>query len=309
MKAVVCDRPGPPDVLRLEDIDKPAVPDDGVLVRVRAASVNPADAFALTRVARLMNRKPEVMGRDFAGTVEAVGGSVKQFAPGDEVFGAKRGALAEYVCVPEQGAVVRKPGNLTFEQAGVVGVAGVTALQAVRDHGQVRSGQKVLINGASGGVGTFAVQIAKASGANVTGVCSTGNVDMVRSIGAETVIDYKREDFTRSGMRYDVMLDVAGSRSWSACTRVLDPKATFVAVGAKGPSHLVKGRLASLGASQRWIFFLARVDQAALTAMQELLAAGKVAPVIDRRFELSEVAEAFSYLMERHAKGKILITL
>src|SRR5215472_2646629 len=204
MRAVVCSKPGSPYVLNMAEIDRPVVPDDGVLVRVHASSANPVDLFPLSRmgyISRLMKRA--VLGTDFAGTVASVGRSVTQFQPGEEVFGGARGAFAEYVCVPEDGAVVRKPANVTFEQAAAVPVAAITALQAVRDHGQIQPGQKVLINGASGGVGTFAVQIAKSFGAEVTGVCGTRNVELVRSIGADRVIDYTKEDFTRSEERYD----------------------------------------------------------------------------------------------------------
>jgi NADPH:quinone reductase-like Zn-dependent oxidoreductase len=325
MKAVVCHRYGSPDVLKLEEIDKPVVPDDGVLVRVQASSVNPADFYSLTRTAYiarmltgLLKPKREVLGRDFAGTVEAVGKSVTQFQPGDEVFGGRRGAFAEYVCVPEKGAVVRKPVNVTFEQAAAVPVAAITALQALRDHGHVQPGQKVLINGASGGVGTFAVQIAKSFAADVTGVCSTRNVDIVRSIGADSVIDYTREDFTRSGLRYDLMLDIAGNRSWSVCRRVLDSKATFVAVGGSANTvfgagrtirHVASVRLASLRGSQKVVLFVAKLNKEDLVVLQELLEAGRVTPVIDRRYELSEVPASLRYMGEGHAKGKIVITV
>lgn len=220
MKAIVYHKYGSPDVLEFQEIEKPDLADDGVLARVRAASINPADWYAVTGtpyVARikvgLLKPKSNRLGVDFAGTVEAVGRDVTQFRPGDEVFGGRSGAFAEYVCV--RNAVAPKPANVTFEEAAAVPVAALTALQGLRDKGQIQSGQKVLINGASGGVGTFAVQIAKAFGAEVTGVCSTRNVDLVRSIGADHVIDYTREDFTRSDRRYDLMLDVAGSRSWS----------------------------------------------------------------------------------------------
>ena len=230
MKAAVRDRFGSPDVVELRDIEKPAPADDEVLVRVRAASVNPADWYEVTGrpyVGRtqmgLLKPKSNRLGVDYAGTVEAVGGNVTEFRPGDEVFGGRSGAFAEYVCVREDRAIVPKPANLTFEEAAAVPVAALTALQGLRDKGQVQPGQKVLINGASGGVGTFAVQIAKALGAEVTGVCSTPNVDIARSLGADHVIDYTREDFTRSDERYDLMLDIAGSRSWSECRRVLDP--------------------------------------------------------------------------------------
>jgi NADPH:quinone reductase-like Zn-dependent oxidoreductase len=219
MKAIVCRKPGRPDVLELEEIDTPSVAEDGLLVRVRASSINPVDFFPLSRMAytaRLLSRgfkaTAVVIGTDFAGTVEAVGKSVTEFKPGDEVFGGKdRSTFAEYVSIPATGAVAAKPANVTFEQAAAVPVAAVTALQALRDHGRVRRGQRVLINGASGGVGTFAAQIAKAFGAHVTAVCSPRNVETARALGADRVIDYTREDFTRSGESYDLMIDVAGS--------------------------------------------------------------------------------------------------
>ena len=231
MKAAVRDRYGPPEVVELREIDTPAPADDEVLVHVRAASVNPADWYETTgtpyvgRVPMgLRKPKQRVLGVDFAGTVEAVGRDVTQFRPGDEVFGGRSGAFAEYVCVGEERAVVPKPAGVTFEQAAAVPVAGLTALQGLRDKGRIQSGQQVLINGASGGVGTFAVQIAKAFGAEVTGVCSTRNVDLVRSLGADHVVDYSREDFTRSDRRYDLMLDVAGSRPWSRAQSSGDPR-------------------------------------------------------------------------------------
>jgi NADPH:quinone reductase-like Zn-dependent oxidoreductase len=321
MRAIVRNTYGSPDVLELQEIEKPDLTDDGVLVRVRAASVNPADWYGLTGtpyVARtqvgLLKPKSNRLGVDFAGTVEAVGRDVTQFRPGDEVFGGRSGAFAEYVCV--RGAVAPKPANLTFEQAAAVPVAALTALQGLRDKGQIQPGQKVLIHGASGGVGTFAVQIAKSFGAEVTGVCSTRNVDLVRSIGADHVIDYTREDFTRGDRRYDLMLDVAGSRSWSACRRVLNPQATLVIVGAPkgnrliGPlSHVVKVRLAALRSSRKVVFFVAKMDKADTMVLRDLLEAGKVTPVIDRRYELSEIADAFRYLGEGHAQGKIVITV
>jgi NADPH:quinone reductase-like Zn-dependent oxidoreductase len=263
----------------------------------------------------LLKPKNTRLGVDFAGVVEAVGGNVKRFRPGDEVFGGRNGAFAEYVCVREDRAMVLKPANVTFEQAAAVPVAALTALQGLRDKGQIQPGQQVLINGASGGVGTFAVQIAKSFGAEVTGVCSTRNVDMVRSLGADHVVDYTQEDFTRSERRYDLLLDIAGSRSWSECKRVLNPKAIFVIVGGPktnrwiGPlSHVVKVRLASLRASQKVIFFVAKLNKEDLVVLQELLEAGKVTPVIDRRYELSELPEAMRYLGAGHAQGKVVIT-
>jgi len=320
MRAIVGDRYGSPDVLELREIAKPDPTDDEVLVRVRAASVNPADWYGVTGtpyVARALTglRKPKSnsVGADIAGTVEAVGKNVTQFRPGDEVFG-RSGAFAEYVCVGE--AVALKPANLTFEEAAAVPVAAITALQGLRDKGQLQPGQQVLINGASGGVGTFAVQIAKALGAEVTGVCSTRNVDLVRSLGADHVIDYTKEDFTRSDRRYDLLFDVAGSRSWWACRRVLNPQATFVIVGAPkgnrllGPlSHIAKVRLAALRSRRTVVFFIAKLNGPDLEILRELLEAGKVTPVVDKRYELSETADAFRYLGDGHARGKIVVTL
>jgi NADPH:quinone reductase-like Zn-dependent oxidoreductase len=323
MKAAVLDRFGSPDVVEVREIDAPLPADDELLVRVRAASVNPADWYGVTGrpyIARptmgLRKPKSNRLGVDFAGTVEAVGTNVTQFRPGDEVFGGRSGAFAEYLCVREDRAVVPKPANVTFEEAAAVGVAGLTALQGLREKGQLQPEQKVLINGASGGVGTFAVQIAKALGAEVTGVCSTRNVEIARSLGADRVIDYTREDFTRSDRRYDVLFDVAGSRSWSECRRVLEPRAILVIVGASkgtrllGPlSHIASVRLASMRGSQKAVFFVAKFNKADMEALRELLEAGKVKPVIDKRYELSEVADAFRYLGEGHAQGKIVITV
>jgi NADPH:quinone reductase-like Zn-dependent oxidoreductase len=322
MKAIVQDRFGPPDVLELREIDQPKVGDDQVLVRVQAASVNPADWYAMTGApwvarAQLGLRKPrrDRPGLDLAGVVAAVGEGVGRFTPGDEVFGAGTGTLAEYAAVPEDG-LVAKPARLSFEQAAAVPVAALTALQGLRDRGRVQPGQRVLINGASGGVGTFAVQIAKALGAEVTGVCSTRNVAMVASLGADQVIDYTREDFTRNGQRYDLLLDIAGNRSWSECKRVLTPNATLVVVGGPkanrwiGPlGGLAKLRLAALRSSQKVTFFLASITKADLLVLQELLEAGTVTPVIDRRYGLGEVADAFRYLGEGHAQGKVVVSV
>jgi NADPH:quinone reductase-like Zn-dependent oxidoreductase len=323
MKAIVHNTYGSPDVLELQEVAKPDLTDDGVLVRVRAASVNPADWYGLTGapyLARpqmgLRTPKNTRVGTDFAGTVEAVGRDVTQFRPGDDVFGGKSGAFAEYVCVPEDRSVVLKPANLTFEQAAAVPVAALTALQGLRDKAQVQPGQKVLINGTSGGVGTFAVQIAKALGVEVTGVCSTRNVDLARSLGADHVIDYSQEDFTRSDRRYDVILDVAGSRSWPECKRVLNPQAILVMVGAPkgnrltGPlGHIAKVRLAAVRGSRKAVFFIAKFNKADMVVLRELLEAGEVTPVIDRRYELSEIADALRYLGEGHAQGKIVVTV
>ena len=320
MKAIVYEHYGPPEVAALAETDKPALVDDGVLVRVQAASVNPYDWHTLTGTpylvrmqAGLSKPKNRVLGVDFAGTVEAVGKDVTKFRPGDEVFGGRNGAFAEYVCVRK--AVAHKPANITFEQAAAVPIAGITALQGLRDKGRIQAGHQVLINGASGGVGTFAVQIAKSFGAEVTGVCSTRNVETVRSLGADRVIDYTQEDFTRSGQRYDLILDVAGNRSWSECKRVLKPKATMVVVGGPktnrwlGPLGAVLGRrLLSLAGSRKLVApFLAKLNKDDLVVLGELLEAGHVTPVIERRYPMSEVPEALGYIGEGHARGKLVV--
>ncbi len=319
MKAFVSDRPGD---MRLEDVDQPTVPHDGVLVRVYASAVNPVDLFPTSRAGYTMRRfgrepKRAVLGTDFAGIVESVGKSVSRFHPGDRVFGAKRGAFAEYLCVPESGPVAMLPANISFEQAAAVPIAAATALQAVRDHGHVQPGQKVLINGASGGVGTFAVQIAKAFGAEVTGVCSPSNVEKARSLGADHIIDYTAEDFTRNGLRYDVLLDIAGSHSLSECRRVLERNATYVLVGASAIQHssswralsrFATVRFESIGASQRVAMYITKMTQSDLEVLRDLLVAGKVTSVIDRCYELSDVSEAFRYFEEGHAKGKIVVS-
>ncbi len=325
MKAIVYRNFGSPKVLRLEEIEKPVPNDNQVLVRVRAASVNPLDWHYMEGtpyIARLLGFglfKPADprLGVDYAGTVEAVGKSVTQFKPGDEVFGGRGGAFAEYVTVLEDRAVVLKPANLTFEQAAAVPIAAITALQALRDSGKVRPGQKVLINGASGGVGTFAVQIAKSFGAEVTGVSSTRNLDLVRSIGADHVIDYTREDFTRSGQRYDLILDNVGNHSLLECRRVLSPKGRYILIGGGGPSAKWIGPLAtpirsyvlSWFVSQDMEMMLAQLNKKDLTILADLMQAGKVTPVIDRRYSLSEVPEAIRYLEKGHARGKVVITL
>ena len=319
MKAIVYRNYGSPDVLRCEDVAKPTPGQDEVLVRVRAAALNPLDCH-LIRGAYLMRpmtglRRPRMTrsGADFAGEVEAVGGNVTRFQPGDEVFGAVRGAFAEYVCAPES-RLAKKPANLSFEQAAAVPVAGLSALQGLRDKGRIQAGQKVLINGAAGGVGTFAVQIARSFGATVTGVCSTVNAELVRSIGADRVVDYTRNDFTQSGERYDLMLDCVGNRSMSACRRVLTPRGTFVVVGMKPGSrgmgliaHLLDVLLSSWFVSQNIVFFLASVNPGDLVLLTELIEKNELTPVIDRRYSLDEVPEAFRYLNKGHARGKVVI--
>jgi NADPH:quinone reductase-like Zn-dependent oxidoreductase len=321
MKAFVYHEYGLPDVLELRDIPKPVAADDEVLVRVRATSVNPVEWHEMTgvpyivRMRGLRRPKSERLGVDFAGTVEAAGKDVTQFQPGDEVFGARDGAFAEYVCVREERLVLPKPPNVTFEEAAAVPVAAITALQGLRDKGQLQSGQKVLINGASGGVGTFAVQIAKALGAEVTGVCSTRNVEIVRSLGADRVVDYTQEDFTRTGDRYDLLLDIGGNRSWSECKRVLNENATLVVVGGPktnrwiGPvGRLIGLRLASMIGSRKVTWFIAKLNRPDLIFLGELLEAGKVRPFVERTYELSRLPDALAYLGEGHAQGKVVVT-
>ncbi len=325
MKAIVyCDY-GTADVLRFEDIEKPTPADDEVLVRVRAAASNPFDWHFMRGTPYIMRlsaglRKPKDirLGVDFAGTVEAVGRNVTRFKPGDDVFGGRTGAFAEYVTVPEDRGVALKPANVTFEQAASVAIAAITALQALRDRARAQPGQRILINGASGGVGTFAVQIAKSFGAHVTGVCSTRNVEMVRSIGADQVIDYTRADYTRTGQRYDVILDNVGNRSLSDNRRALNPDGKYVLIGGGGPNDrkwigplpsLIKALVLSPFVSQEMGMFLSEMKQEDLAILGDLMQAGKVTPVIDRRYTLSEVPAAIRYLEQGRARGKVIITL
>jgi NADPH:quinone reductase-like Zn-dependent oxidoreductase len=319
MQAIVRPRYGPPEVLELREVGKPELVDDGVLVRVRASSVNAGDWYGMTGtpyVARaqlgLRRPKSELLGTDFAGTVEAAGKDVPQFRPGDEVFGGRSGAFAEYVCV--RGGIAPKPANLGFEEAAAVPVAALTALQALRDKGKLQAGQHVLVNGASGGVGTFAVQIAKALGAEVTAVCSTQNVEQARSLGADRVVDYTRDDFTRSGVRADLMIDVAGSRSWSDCRRVLAPNATLVIVGGPrgnpflGPlGRVASMRVASLRGGQTAVFFIAQFNKPDMATLRELVESGSVKPVVERTYALSETADALRAMGEGHLRGKLVI--
>lgn len=322
MKAVVCRRPGSPRELEVQELDRPPIPDDGLLVRVHASSANPVDLFALSPVGHLVRRqRPMVVGTDCAGTVEAVGTNVTAFKPGDEVFGAARGAFAEYVSIRANAAVVLKPAGVSFEDAGTLAVAASTALQALRDHGRVESGQRVLVNGASGGVGTFAVQIAKALGAEVIAVCSTRNVDTVRAIGADTVIDYTKDDFTQSGLHCDLLLDIAGSHSWAECGQVLGRGATYVGVGAaalqhgKGGArralgHFLGMRLASIGGGRRAVMlFIAKLRKDDLEFLGGLVESGRVKPVIERRYELVDVPEALKRMDDGHAQGKLAIVV
>ena len=323
MKAIVYHEYGAPDVLKLEDIDMPVVKDDEVLVRVRASSANPADWHFMRGVPYVMRaqsglRKPRnsLLGRDIAGRVEAVGKDVTRFHPGDEVFAnVETGGFAEYTSVPED-FLVPKPVNLTFEQAAAAPLAALTALQGLRDAGLVQPEQKVLIIGASGGVGTFAVQIAKSFGAHVTGVCSTRNVELVRSLGADRVIDYTQGDVTQSGQKYDLIFQLAGTSSPPDCRRILNSKGTLVLSSGDsegrwiGPvDRLIKAAVLSPFVSQKLGSFLAKASKDDLQFLKELIEAGKLTPVIDRTYSLSEVPDAIRYLEEGHARGKVVITV
>jgi len=326
MKAVVYTDYGSPDVLEIRDVKKPVPNDDQVLVKVRAVSLNPLDWHYMEGTPYIMRamgtglRKPKSprLGVDLAGQVEAVGKNVTQFKPGDEVFGTGGGAaFAEYVCARKI-RLVLKPANITFEQAAAVPIAALTALQSLRDNGKVQPGQKVLINGASGGVGTFAVQIAKSFGAEVTGVCSGRNVEMVRSIGADHVIDYTKEDFTKGEQRYDLILDNVGTQPLSGFRRALKPKGICVMIGGGGPNdggligplaRPVKALLLSPFISQKMGMMMAEIRQEDLTIMRDLMEAGKVTPVVDRTYPLSQVREAMKYLEAGHARGKVILTM
>ena len=316
---------GLPDVLKVAVVEKPIPDDNQILVKVRANSINAADGHGLRGgyIPRLFGglRKPKDtrFGIDYAGTVEAVGRNVTQFKPGDEVFGGKNGAVAEYLVARADRAVVLKPNNISFEQAAAVPVAAITALQGLRDKGKIQAGQKVLINGASGGVGTFAVQIAKALGAEVTGVCSTRNLEMVRSIGADHVIDYTKEDFTKGAQRYDLIFDLVGNHSFSDRRRVLQPNGICVLAGIGG-SGLNEGQIggrmlgmlrALVGSpfvSQKFVFFIAQLNKTDLQILSDLMQSGKITPVIDRQYKFSETVEAVRYLDQGRARGKVVIT-
>jgi len=319
MKAVVYTEYGSPDVLQLIEVPKPTPTADEVLIKVRAASVNPLD-WRMMRgnpvFLRLMGgglRRPKAArpGFDVAGQVEAVGINVKQFKPGDEVFGARQGAFAEYVCALHN-QLELKPANISFEEAAAVPVAALSALQGLRDKGRIQRGHKVLIDGASGGVGTFAIQIARSFGAEVTAVCSTRNVGIARSLGADHVVDYKREDFTQSGRRYDLILAANAYHSIFSYRRSLSPNGTYVMIGG-GSTQILQalflGPLLSLLGSRKIRFFIANPNQKDLALLKDLLETGKVVSVIDKRHPLSEVAEAFRYLEEGHAQGKVVITV
>ena len=322
MQAIVYSHEASGDVLKLEEVDKPLPADDEVLIKVRAASINPLDyhfqkhVFIRRVMAKLSKVKILKPGRDFAGQVEAVGRNVTQSKAGDEVFGACNGSFAEYACARESKIAI-KPSEVSFEEAASVPVAGLTALQGLRDKAQLQPGQKVLINGAAGGVGTFAVQIAKAFGGEVTGVCSTRNVDLLRSIGADSVIDYTQEDFTSNGKQYDVIFDLVANHSFAEHRRALTPKGIYIGAGMVGHDmsvinllirqipELIKWRFVS----QKSVSLLAKLDSKDLNVIGALIAEGKVKPVIDRRYRLSEVPTAVSYLEEGHARGKVIIEI
>lgn len=320
MKAIVRTKYGSPDVLQLKEVEKPIPKDDEALLKIHAASINTADLLLLRGepfVIRLMGGgllkpKHKILGDDMAGRVEAVGRNVKQFQPGDEVFGEiGYGAFAEYVCATED-KLVLKPANISFEEAAAVPIAAVGALQGLRDKGQIQSGQKVLINGASGGVGTFAVQIAKSFGAEITAVCSTRNLEMASLIGADQVIDYTQEDFTKSRQRYDLILAANGDHSISDYKRALNPEGIYVCTGgsmAQVFQSMLLGPLMSMTGTKKMGNSARKSNKKDLTFMKELLEAGKVVPVIDRHYPLSEVPEALRYLGEGHARGKIVITV
>ena len=325
MKAYVYRDFGSPDVLRLEEVEKPVPNDNQLLIRVRGVSVNPLDWHYmegtpyLGRLFEFGILKPANirLGVDYAGTVEAVGKDVTQFKPGDEVYGNRFGAFAEYICATDK-ALALKPANLTFEQAAAIPVAAVTALQGLRDKGKLQAGQKVLINGASGGVGTFAVQLAKTMGAEVTGVCSGRNVELVRSLGADHVIDYTKEDFTKSGQRYDLIIDNVGNRSVLECTRVLTPQGKLVMIGGGGPED--QGFIGPLINPLKMLFvkpfvsqevgsMLAQMNQKDLTILADLIQNGKVTPVIDKTYPFSGLPEAMRYLETGRARGKVVVTV
>jgi NADPH:quinone reductase-like Zn-dependent oxidoreductase len=324
MKAITHCEYGGPEVLKVEEIEKPVPNENQVLVKVRTASVNPLDLtirgpVVIRPLLGLRKPKDTRLGVDYSGTVEAVGKNVTNFKAGDEVFGGRNGALAEYVCVLADRAVVLKPANMTFEQAASVPVAAITALQGLRDKGHIQSGQKVLINGASGGVGTFAVQIAKSFGTEVTGVCSTRNVDLVRSIGADHVVDYTKQDFTKTDQRYDLIFDLVGNHSFSERRRILNPNGICVMAGLGGAGWHegfatrllgeLNGYLGSRFTSQKFIAYIAQFNKADMSILADLMQTGKITPVIDRTFRFDETADALRYLETGHARGKVVITI
>src|SRR5947208_11025292 len=324
MKAIVHCEYGSPDVLELKDVQKPVPNDNQVLVKVRAVALNPLDLtitgpLALRPISGLRKPKETRVGVDYSGTVEAVGKNVTNLKTGDEVFGGKTGAFAEYICVLADRAVAPKPNNVTFEEAASVPVAAITALQGLRDKGHIQAGQKVLVNGASGGVGTFAVQTAKSFGTEVTGVCSTHNVDLVRSIGADHVIDYTKEDFTKADQRYDLIYDLVGNHSFSERRRILNQNGICVMAGVGGAgwhdgiAMRWAGELHGYGrsrfVSQKFIAYIAQFNKQDMTLLADLMQSGKITPVIDRTYKLNQTADALRYLEQGHARGKVVINL
>ena len=321
MKAIVYDEYGPPEVLRYADVEPPMIGDEDVLIRVRAASLNPLDwhfmrgtPYALRLKAGLKKPEKTRLGVDVAGRVEAIGRHVTRFKPGDEVFGAGEGAFAELASAHES-ALSRKPAGVTFEQAAAVPIAGVTALQGLRDKGGLQRGRSVLINGAAGGVGTMAMQIARGLGARVTGVCSARNVDLIRSLGAEQVINYEKADFTRIGEHYDIVFDTIGNHSLIACREVLQPEGTCVIVGGLSGrwvaplGRVLQAEILSRLVRQKFIAFLAQARAEDLATLGDMMAKGELTPVIDRRYQLSEAPAAIAYLEQGHARGKVVVTV
>ncbi len=321
MKAIVYDEYGPPEVLRYADVDPPLIGDDEVLIRVRAAALNPMDwhfmrgtPYALRLQAGLKQPKKTRLGVDVAGRVEATGRRVRRFKPGDEVFGACEGAFAELASARES-ALCRKPAGVAFEQAAAVPIAGLTALQGLRDKGRLHRGQSVLINGAAGGVGTMAIQIARALGARVTGVCSARNVDLVRSLGAEQVINYIKADFTRIGEHYDIVFDTIGNHSLIACREVLQPEGTCVIVGGRSGrwvaplGRVIQAEILSRLVRQKFVALLAQARAEDLTTLGDMMTRGELTPVIDRQYRLAEVSTAIAYLEQGHARGKVVVTV
>ena len=316
MKALVRHRYGGPEMLRVEDVEQPPLEADRALVRVRASSLNQFDLHTasgrplLARGRALLGPRSPLLGIDFAGVVEAVGSELQGFAPGDEVFGARSGALAEYVCTK---TIVRKPAGASFEEAATLPIAGLTALQGIRDHGKLRPGERVLVNGGSGGVGTFAIQIARALGGHVTAVCSTRNLEQARELGADSVLDYTRDDVTRAGERFDLILDVAGGHSWRSLRRILSPQGRLVVVGAHGSRfmlpHIAALWLASRAGRRPAAFYISKFVLADLEFLAELLADGRLTPRIDRTYELAAGAEAFRTLAEGHVRGKLVVRM
>ena len=325
MKAVVRERYGSPEVLQIKELERPA-PDDvrGILVKIYASSVNPADRYEMTGGPNLLLRiivtlrsglrrpKDPRLGNDFAGKVEATYSNVTKFKPGDEVYGVCKGAYAEYA-IARENRIARKPENRSFEESAAVGIAGFTALQALRDHGHIQPGQKVLINGAGGGVGTFAVQIAKSFGAEVTGVTNAQNLDLIRKLGADDVVDYAKDDFTRNDQRYDLIVDIAASHSVSEYKRIMNPNATFVLVGMRDKilrrllSFVIRSKFSR--GDKKFVFFVAKSNQEDLVTLKQLMEEGKITPVIDRRYPLGETAQAMRHLIEGGARGKIVIAM